>query len=135
MVMTILFHKMHFLNSFFLNNNLFITLIHPFPVIRLLLWFALGCIVHRECYEDVTTWNTEVRYTNELEARYRLLGAGLIFCEGLLCWKTRMGTGRIVFDGVLPIYWKIFWAVAISFTVGFWLYLRFKKDRTTKYPK
>jgi len=47
-----------FLNGFFLNNNLLIPPIHPFPVMRLLMWFAIGAISFREGYEDSRTWGT-----------------------------------------------------------------------------
>lgn len=51
----------HFLTGFFLNNNLLIPPKHPFPVLRLLLWFGLGAIAFREGYEDARTWNTPER--------------------------------------------------------------------------
>lgn len=47
-----------FLNGFFLNNNLLIPPIHAFPVLRLLMWFAIGAIAFREGYEDSRTWGT-----------------------------------------------------------------------------
>ena len=59
----IMFYQMfllviHFLMGFFLNNNLLIPPVHPFPVVRLLIWFGLGSIAFREGFEDARTWNT-----------------------------------------------------------------------------
>ena len=51
----------HFLNGFFLNNALLIPPRHIFPVARLLLWFAVGAIGHREAYIDRETWGLPER--------------------------------------------------------------------------
>lgn len=88
----------HFLNGFFINNNLLIPPYHPFPVMRLLIWFGLGSIAFRECYEDARTWNTPQRRFHPVEGRYRWLATALLISEVLLCWKYRFGTGHINFE-------------------------------------
>ena len=53
----ILLLKLHFLNGFFINNNLLIPPYHPFPVIRLLsgsVWDQLGSERHTKMLEPGT---------------------------------------------------------------------------------
>jgi len=96
----------HFLNGFFLNNNLLIPPIHAFPIVRLLLWFGLGSIGYRESYLDVSTWNTIERKYNPVEGRYRWLVTGTMISETILCFKYRYDTGHIDFEAAAntPFY-------------------------------
>lgn len=126
--------KLHFLNGFFINNNLLIPPYHPFPVIRLLIWFGLGSIGFREAYEDARTWNTPARKYTPVEGRYRWLVVACLTSEVLLCWKYRMNTGHINFDAETPIYIWLPWVGTFTAAVMYWLYLRFKPGHTTKYP-
>jgi len=128
--------KIHFLNGFFINNNLLIPPYHPFPVIRLLIWFGLGSIGFREAYEDARTWNTPARRYTPVEGRYRWLVVACLTSEVLLCWKYRMDTGHINFEAAAntPIYIWLPWVGTLGLAVVYWLYLRFKPDHTTKYP-
>ena len=87
--------KCHFLTGFFINNNLLIPPVHPFPVIRLLLWFALGALAFREGYDDSRTWNTVGRYYKEVSGRYRWLGIAILSTEAIMCYKYRKNTGHI----------------------------------------
>ena len=87
--------KVHFLTGFFINNNLLIPPVHPFPVVRLLLWFALGALAFREAYDDTRTWNTVGRYTKEISGRYRWLGIAILSTEAIMCYKYRKNTGHI----------------------------------------
>ena len=126
--------KLHFLNGFFINNNLLIPPYHPFPVIRLLIWFGLGSIGFREAFEDARTWNTPARRYTPVEGRYRWLACAVLTTEVLLCWKYRMDTGHINFDAETPFYIWGPWTITIGAAIIYWLYLRFKPDHTTKYP-
>lgn len=126
--------KLHFLNGFFINNNLLIPPYHPFPVIRLLIWFGLGSIGFREAYEDARTWNTPARKYTPVEGRYRWLVVACLTSEVLLCWKYRMNTGHINFDAKTPIYIWLPWVATFGAAIIYWLYLRFKPGHTTKYP-
>jgi phosphatidylserine synthase 2 len=128
------FMKVHFLNGFFINSNLNIPPVHPFPVIRLLLWFALGALAFREGYDDSRTWNTVERYYKQVSGRYRWLGIAILSTEALMCYKYRKDTGNIQHDAATPLIVSIPWAITIIFMVGYYLSLRLKKDRTTKYP-
>lgn len=130
----ILLLKLHFLNGFFINNNLLIPPYHPFPVIRLLVWFGLGSIGFREAYEDARTWNTPARRYTPVEGRYRWLVVSCLASEVLLCWKYRMDTGHINFEAETPIYIWLPWTAVLSLSMAYWMYLRFKPDHTTKYP-
>jgi hypothetical protein len=58
----------HFLNGFFLNNALLIPPRHFFPVARLLLWFSIGAIGHREAYIDTETWGLNERSKSQSKA-------------------------------------------------------------------
>ena len=84
-----------FLNGFFLNNNLLIPPLHVFPVLRLLMWFAIGAIAFREGYEDSRTWDTLERRDNPVQGRYRYLSTAILLTEAILCWKYRENTGHI----------------------------------------
>ena len=128
--------KIHFLNGFFINNNLLIPPYHPFPVIRLLIWFGLGSIGFREAYEDARTWNTPARRYTPIEGRYRWLAVACLTSEVLLCWKYREDTGHINFEAAAntPVYIWLPWVGTIMLATVYWLYLRFKPDATTKYP-
>ena len=125
----------HFLGGFFLNNGLLIPPLHPFPVLRLLLWFGLGSIAFREGYEDATTWNTVKRKYVPVEGRYRWLTVAILLTEAVLCWKYRKDTGHINEEAAIntPIYIWGPWAFAFAALLGWWLYLRFKPDATDKY--
>jgi len=125
---------MHFLNGFFINNNLLIPPLHPFPVIRLLIWFGLGSIGYREAYEDAITWNTPQRRVTPVYGRYRWLITGLLFSEAFMCWKFRHGTGHIDFDAPTPLIVWLIWIPFFAWMNIHWLYLRFKPGHTTKYP-
>lgn len=124
----------HFLTGFLLNNNLLIPPIHPFPVLRLLLWFALGSIGFREGYEDARTWNTPEREHNEINGRYRWLTVAILTTELILCYKYRKDTGHMNEDAVTPFYIWFPWTASFLGMGGYWLYLRFKPDHTIKYP-
>ena len=125
----------HFLAGFFLNNNLLIPPIHPFPILRLLLWFGLGSIAFREGYEDAITWNTPQRKHTPVEGRYRWLCTAILTTESILCWKYRKDTGHINEEAALntPIYIWLPWVASFVAMTFWWLYLRFKPDATIKY--
>lgn len=105
---------------------------HPFPIGRLLLWFAFGNIAFREGYEDVETWNTYERKNHPVEGRHRYLTVGILFTEALLAYKYRYGTGNLEFAPT-PIYVWLPWTIIFVVCFSYWLYLRFKPDRTRKY--
>lgn len=128
------FLLLHFLAGFFINNNLLIPPVHPFPVFRLLLWFALGAISFREAYDDAATWNTPERYHKEVSGRYRWLGVALIISEMIMCYKYRKNTGHIQHDAITPFYIWGPWTFAFVAMIYKWFQLRFKKGHTTKYP-
>lgn len=125
----------HFLAGFFLNNNLLIPPIHPFPILRLLLWFGLGSIAFREGYEDSRTWGTPERRHEAVEGRYRWLTVAILTTESVLCWKYRKDTGHINEEAAInsPIYTWLPWVVAFTAMTAWWLYLRFRPGHTVKY--
>ena len=124
---------LHFLTGFFLMNNLLIPPKNAFPILRLLLWFGLGNIGFREGFEDVSTWNTMRRKDHPVEGRHRWLTVGILATEFFLCWKYRKNTGNIR-DAPTPLWISVPWALFFITLAVTWLYLRFKKDRTKKYP-
>lgn len=98
MLYSMLLLVIHFLNGFFINNNLLIPPVHAFPIARLLLWFGAGSIGFREMYEDARTWNTHERKFTPVEGRYRWLTTAILLSESILCWKYRFDTGHINFE-------------------------------------
>lgn len=126
--------NIHFLTGFFLNNNLLIPPVHPFPILRLLLWFALGSIGFREGYEDARTWGTPARKYEPVEGRFRWLTVAILFTESILCWKYREGTGHINADAETPFYIWFPWVGSFAAMLVYWVYLRFKPGHTVKYP-
>lgn len=123
----------HFLTGFFIMNAFLIRPKHFFPISRLLLWFAFGNIAFREGYEDVATWNTYKRKDNPVEGRHRWLCVGILFTEALIAYKYRYGTGNLILDAVTPVYVWLPWTIISVAAFTFWLYLRFKPDRTRKF--
>lgn len=119
--------------GFFLNNNFLIPPIHPFPILRLLLWFGLGSIAFREGYEDSRTWNTPERKYTPVEGRYRWLTVAILTTECVTCWKYRKDTGHIQEDAITPMYIWLPWTLVGIAMAGYWLYLRFKPGHTVKY--
>jgi hypothetical protein len=105
---------------------------HFFPIARLLLWFLIGNIGFREGYEDVSTWNTVKRKDNPVEGRHRWLIVAILCTEGLIAYKYRFGTGNLYFNPT-PAYIWIPWTIVSTSCFTFWLYLRFKPDRTRKF--
>jgi hypothetical protein len=107
---------------------------HPYPISRLLLWFAFGNIGFREGYEDVRTWNTVERKENPVEGRHRWLVVAILATEALITYKYRYGTGNLILDAETPAYIWGPWAIIFAVCFAFWIYLRFfKKNRTKKF--
>jgi len=125
-----------FLNGFFLNNNLLIPPLHPFPVLRLLLWFGFGSIAFREGFEDSRTWGTKEREHYLVQGRYRWLATAILLTESILCYKYREGTGHIRPEAWKETPWWNWgpWVASIIFIVVNWTRLRFMEGHTTKYP-
>jgi hypothetical protein len=124
----------HFLAGFFLINCFLVPPKHFFTISRLLLWFGFGNIAMREGYEDVSTWNTYERKDKPVEGRHRWLTVGILLTETITCYKYRKGTGNLL-DNPTPIWVTIPWILTFGFMVFFWLYLRFKPDRTKKFKE
>ena len=124
--------SVQFLTNFFLMNAFLIPPKNFFPIFRLLLWFAFGNIGFREGYEDVDTWNTYKRKDNPVEGRHRWLVVMILATEALICYKYREGTGNIYYNPT-PMYIWLPWTIVFASCFSFWLYLRFKPDRTRKF--
>lgn len=123
---------MHFLTGFFIMNAFLIPPKHFFPIARLLMWFAFGNIGFREGYEDVSTWNTYERKNNPVEGRHRWLVVAILFTEALTSYKYREGTGNLL-NNPTPVYVWLPWAIVAVCCFSFWVYLRFRPDRTRKF--
>jgi hypothetical protein len=123
---------MHFLTGFFILNAFLIPPKHAFPIGRLLLWFAFGNIAFREGYEDISTWNTVERKDNPVEGRHRYLVVAILFTEAFVAYKYRYGTGNLQFVST-PAYVWVPWAIVFVACFTFWVYLRFRPDRTRKF--
>lgn len=124
---------MHFLTGFFIINAFLIPPKHWFPIGRLLLWFGFGNISFREGYEDIDTWNKPVRKEHPVEGRHRYLTVAILCTEAVIAYKYRYGTGNLQFNPT-PLYVSIPWAIIGVACFSYWVYLRFKPDRTRKYP-
>ena len=124
----------HFVAGFFLINAFLIPPVHPFTIGRLILWFGLGNIGMREAYQDVITWNTYDRKENPVEGRYRYLSVGILITESIIAYKYRYGTGNLQ-DEPTPLYISVPWSIFLGMIGSYWLYLRFKPDRTRKFKE
>jgi hypothetical protein len=105
---------------------------HFFPIARLLLWFGFGNIAFREGYEDASTWNTYERKDNPVEGRNRYIAVAILATEAMITYKYRFGTGNLYFDPT-PAYIWVPWTIVITTCFSFWVYLRFRPDRTRKF--
>jgi phosphatidylserine synthase 2 len=152
----------NFLTGFFLINNLWIPPQNNLNLYRLLVWFLLGSLAFRECYTDIITWGKPERKENPITGKMRYLKkttlmnkflktfllsnlrhkysticrwlcCGITFIEFLVSWKFRNGAGNMVMDAEWPIYITVPWITTIILFASTYIYLRFKKDRTTIY--
>jgi len=57
---------------------------------------------------------------------------GVMVLETVISWKFRHGTGHLT-DEPTPLYISVPWILTCVTLAGYYLYLRFKKNRTTKY--
>jgi len=132
--MSLVLLTFHFVDGFFIMNAFLIPPVHPFPPLRMLLWFFFGAVAYRECYKDVETWNTPARQFHPVEGRYRWLAAAVLITESLVAYKYREGTGHLTDD---PTPWYIWypWCAGLLSLAVFWLYLRLTPGLCTyKYP-
>jgi len=59
---------------------------------------------------------------------------GILTTEFMLCWKYRKNTGNIL-NNPTPLWVSIPWAIFFITIAVTWVYLRFKPDRTKKFPQ
>lgn len=78
------------------------------------------------------TWNTVERKNVPVEGRHRYLSVALLSTEAVIAYKYRYGTGNLVFAPT-PLYVWLPWAITGASCFMFWVYLRFKPNRTRKY--
>lgn len=124
-----------FLGCFFLMNVLLLPPKNPISIVRIVFWAFFSYLPLREIYEDIRTWYTQERKTKRVEGNYRWLGISIIIIECVVSYKFRLGTGNMVEGAETPLYIIIPWVLAIGISGGFYLYLRFKKDRTKKFKE
>lgn len=122
-----------FLGMFFFMNSLLLPPYHTICVLRVIAWAFFSYLPIREIYEDIRTWSTPERKSNRVDGSYRWLGLSIVVMECVTSYKFRKGTQNMNEDAETPLYIIIPWAVAIIAAGSFYLYLRFKKDRTTKF--
>lgn len=78
------------------------------------------------------TWNTYERKFEPVEGRHRWTIVGILATESILSYKYREGTGNIQ-NAPTPLWVSLPWGMFIGSICVYWLYLRFKKNRTKKY--
>lgn len=122
-----------FIGMFFFMNAMLLPPYHRISIIRVVTWAFFSFLPFREIYEDIHTWNTPERKTQRVEGNYRWLGSAVIGLECLTSYKFRLGTGNMNEGVETPLYIIIPWVVGLSTMSAFYLYLRFKKDRTKKF--
>lgn len=122
-----------FLTMFFFLNSMLIPPYHFVSVVRLLCWAIFAFLPIREIYEDIRTWNTSGRKDNRVEGNYRWLGIAVILLEIATSYKFRKGTKNMNEDAETPWYIILPWSIILTTMLSFYLYLRFKKDRTKKF--
>lgn len=115
-------------------NNLWIPPLNLFNKIRLLIWFALGNMAFKECYQDVSSWGCESRRNQPVSGQFRWLLASILFIEVFCCCKFLEGSSRIDLNAPTPVYIWLPWLLSFLAAYGWYIYLRLKKDATTKYP-
>lgn len=63
---------------------------------------------------------------------YRWNACSLIIAELVIIVKYWKDAGNMT-DNPTPVYVWLPWSIIVAMCIGFYLYLRFKKDRTTMY--
>jgi len=122
----------NFLCGFFIMNSLWIPPKNLINIYRLTVWFTLGAMSIGELHDDVETWGTEKRRQTPISNEYRWIVCGVMALETVISWKFRHGTGNLL-DNPTPLYISLPWIISSAILVFYYLYLRFKKNRVTKY--
>jgi phosphatidylserine synthase 2 len=123
---------LNFLCGFFIMNALWIPPKNLINIYRLTVWFTLGSMSIGELHDDVETYGTEKRRETPISNEYRWIVCGVMVLETVISWKFRHGTGHLT-DEPTPLYISIPWIVTCFTLSAYYLYLRFKQNRTTKY--
>jgi len=124
----------NFLTGFFLINVLWIPPKNYLNVYRLSIVYLGGILAYTEAYRDIETWGTVERATNPISAEFRWLAFAGVIVEILLCWKFRADAGNML-DNPTPLYISIPWTIVITTCFITYIYLRFKRNHTTKTGK
>ena len=96
------------------------------------MWAVVSYLPYKEIYADLSTWGTPERKQNKVEGKYRWLSYAMAYIEIVVSVKFRKGTGILKEDApTSPVIW-VPWLICTVFLVSFFLYLRFKKNHTTK---
>lgn len=122
-----------FLSGFFMINGLWIPPICPLNVYRLCTWFLLCNLTFREGYTDVKTWNTLERENLFISGKTRFITSGILLLEAIVSWKFNQDADNINYVST-PWYIWLPWLILATICLSFYLYLRLKKNATTKYP-
>lgn len=129
----ILIVTVNFMCGFYIVANLWIAPKSYLNKVRLGVWFIMGNLAFKETYVDVVTWNTEQRIHQSVSGQFRWLLASVLCTETIMCYKFRKD-GANIQDTPTPLYISIPWILGWVILYSHYFYLRFRTDRTTKYP-
>jgi hypothetical protein len=101
----------------------------------LITWFLLGSVAFRELYSDIETYGTWKRVNNYISGKCRWICIAVITLETLVTLKYTKDAGNMSDDWSTPAYIWVPWFIFFASGFAFYLYLRFKPDHTTIYPK
>lgn len=104
------------------------------PDTIILAWLILSALAFRELYNDIETWGTVERIKHPVSGQCRWLTFFIVLAELFLSTKFIQDAGNIIYDAKTPFYIWVPWTAFISYCFIEYFYLRFKQDRTTKYP-
>lgn len=125
---------LNFLTGFFMINSLWINPQNTMNIYRLALWLFLSGLTFRELYYDIKTWGTMERFRNPVSGQCRWLAFFVALAELFISLKFLEDAGNIEYGVSTPIYIWLPWLSLLIYCLSKYLYLRFNKNRTTKYP-
>ena len=119
--------------GFFLINSLWIPPTNLINIYRLFVWFLLSNLAFKEAYMDISTWGTKTRVYNPISGKCRWVTFFIYFTEVFISYKFSHEAENML-DEPTPLYVSLSWNAVGTFSLIFYLYLRFKPNHTLKYP-
>jgi len=93
-------------------------------------WCFAGTLSFRELYNDIESWGKMERVDHPVSGQNRWLVIFIIETEFFISIKFIKDAGNLILDAPTPIYIWLPWLTISSIVLCYYLYLRFKPNRS-----